>query len=361
MRKRFSLIIGLVVLLTMTNLFATTKTLIDFDLLKANGNGYDPAQSKELGSIAYNEHPADMTQHMPTLVDYSAIAGSNFTEEETQQMKVSLSPSNWEVHLNSSADTVQNSKYSKCIEWHTKFVRVLRDDTTTDAGNDPEGYTILGVRVHFPETPYNAWALVTPPFEIPAYEDIVTDPLGNDLPEDQWQQSNRYENGYGVIKNVGIIKSIKMRIYGTQFKNSIAILLKDENNEETEYHMPEYLSFDGWRTITWTNPNYIDNVANRDLFIVPLYPRATPFVKVTGFRIYRQGDQIGGDFVTYIRDVQVTYDDAIVVREEPIEHEAAWGILKARTEEAKKRELSKLGNNQILRYLEKLKMDKSTD
>lgn len=364
MRTKYTLIIGLVLLISITNLMATTSTLIDFDLLKANGNG-DPTQSVEPGSTPYNEHPAELTQHMPTLVDYSGIAGSNFTEEETNLMKVSLSANNWEIDLNSSADTVENSKYSKTIEWHTKYVRVLKDDTTGDGGTNPEGYTILGARIHFPESRFNSWALIKPPFEIPAYEDVVTDDLGNVLADEQLAEAKgkgeRFLNGKGVVRNVGIIKSISLRVYGTQFKNSISILLKDENNEITEYSMPQYLDFDGWKTITWNNPNYIDNVANRDLFVVPLYPSTIPYVKIYGFRVYRQGDQIGGDFVTYIRDVKITYDDAVIVREEPIDHEEAWGILQARTEEAKKREYSKLGNNQILRYLERVKMDKSTD
>ena len=355
MRKRTSLIIGLVLLLGITNLYATTSVLIDFNRLKANGNGVDPTQSREISAIAYNEHPAEFTQHMPTLVDYSGIAGSNFTDEEMAKMKVSLSPANWEVHLNSSADTVQNSKYSKCIEWHTRFVRILKGDATGDA--DPEGYNILGARVHFPESPFNAWALIKPPFEIPAYENIVTDELGADLADDaKDKEGKRFLDGYGVIRNVGIIKSMSIKVYGTQFKNSIAILLKDENDEITEYHMPQYLDFDGWKEITWQNPNYIESVANRDLYIVPLYPRSTPYVKLYGFRLYRQGDQTGGDFVTYIKDVTLTYDDATVQRDEPINHEEAWGILAERTAAAKKREYAKLGQTQILRYLEKLKM-----
>jgi hypothetical protein len=345
---------------------ATTAVLIDFNLLKSNGTG-DPTQSVDIGSTAYNEHPAELLQHMPTLVDYSAIAGSNFTEEEVKLMNVSLSPNNWEVKLNSSADTVDNAKYSKCIEWHTKFVRQLKSavvDASGDAGGaDPEGYTILGARIHFPESRFNSWATVKPPFEIPAYEDIVNDDKGNTLADEQLLaergEGNRFLNGKGVVRNVGVIKSLTLTIYGTQFRNSISILLKDENDVVTEYSMPQYLDFDGWKKITWINPNYVTNVANRDLYVVPLYPSTMPYVKLYGFRVYRQGDQQGGDFVTYIKDVSVTFDDAVIVREEPIEHEKAWGILKDRTEDAKKREYTKLGNNQILRYLEKVKMDKT--
>ena len=35
-----------------------------------------------------------------------------------------------------------------------------------------------------------------------------------------------------------------------------------------------YLEFDGWRTLTWNNPNYVADVRNRELRKFPLYPEA---------------------------------------------------------------------------------------
>ena len=81
-------------------------------------------------------------------------------------------------------------------------------------------------------------------------------------------------------------------------------------------------------------------------------------MKLCGFRIYRQGDQVGGNFVTYIKDVYVTYDEAVLDREVAIDHEEAWGILQQRTIEAKNRELKKIGYNQVLRFIERKKMHK---
>ena len=203
--------------------------------------------------------------------------------------------------------------------------------------------------------------MIKPPFEIPAYEDLITNYKGEEEKDDGVKKGMRGKkfDGFGVIKNVGIIKSMDLRVYGTQFKNSIAVLLKDQDNMTTEYHMPQYLDFDGWKKITWVNPNYIDDAANRTLFVVPLYPHTMPYVKLAGFRVYRQGDQIGGDFVTYVKDVIITYDKAVLDKEYPIDHEEAWGILQSRTEESKKREYSRIGQSQILKYLEKQKMDKS--
>ncbi len=376
MRKLVALLLVSIMAINL-NLYADKAVLIDFNRLKANGDGV-PADSLDQTApqmTDYTNHdPINRTQHMPTLIDYSAIAkeiGSNFSDEELKKVAVSLSSYNWDVFLNSSAASNNNKTYSYAKEWHTKFVPVLADDTDlvnvpkSDSTTPPAGMTILGIRVRFPETPYNCWAIIQPPFEIPAYENITTDYKGNPLPADQLNDPKNYgskfEHGYGVVKNVGVLKSIDLKIYGCQFKNSIGIILKDDNNITTEYDMPQYLDFDGWRKLTWNNPNYITNAANRNLYIVPLYPRSEPYVKIYGFRIYRQGDQYGGDFVTYIKDVVITYDKATIETENaPIENEEAWGILRQRTLEAKDRELRKIGHNQILRYIEKLKMHQET-
>ncbi len=373
MRNRIILGTALLMLSLSFASFAETKVLIDFDLLKANGDGSTGDDKKGNDFASVSTH--DKKQHIPTLVDYSAIAGSNFSQADIKKMATSLAIDNWVVQLNSSASTVENKGFSYTKEWHTKYVGVLRnelaEDATVTAGaaadkdfekNDTTGFTVMGVRIHFPETAFNNWALIKPPFEIPAYEDITADYKGTLLADadkaKEKGKGNKFLNGYGVVRNVGILKSINLRVYGCQFKNSIAVLLKDENDVVTEYQMPQYLDFDGWRKLTWTNPNYISNAANRDLYIVPLYPKSEPFKKIYGFRVYRQGDQFGGDFVTYIKDVIITYDKAVLDRDNmPIDNEEAWGILSAKREAAKKREFSKIGQTQILRYLERQKMD----
>lgn len=371
MKKRILLIVVsmLLILCISTTLSAKKSVLIDFNLLKANGNGMEPDKSLTQDDPNYkdytNHDAVNRKHHMLTLLDYSAIAGSNFTDDEKKGMSTSLAAYNWDVVLNSSAASVLNKRYSYAKEWHTKYVPILADATTDANAAKPEGYTILGVRIHFPEAPYNSWALIKPPFDIPAYEAKDVDFKGQKLSaEESNKEENRnskYENGFGVVKNVGTIKSIDIRIFGNQFKNSIAVLLKDDTNGVTEYNFPDYLDYDGWRQLTWNNPNYIDEASNRDLYVIPLYPRSTPHVKLYGFRVYRQGDQAGGDFITYIKDVTITYDEAILERENvPIDHEQAWDILKERTEEAKQRELRNIGSSQILRFLERQKMHKET-
>ena len=363
MMRWISIILAVIIsLLLTTSLFAKTSVLIDFDKLKANGNG-DPASSlaeDDPKMKDYTDHDnKNRTQHMPTLVSYGDLAGSSFTQAEKDFMKISLAAYNWDVTLNSSAAFVENTRFSKAIEWHTKSVPVLTMDNTADANR--EGFTILGARIKFPEWPYNCYANIKPPFEIPAFDDILTTYKGEPETDAQKLASGKYRkfDGYGMIKNVGTIKSIKMKVYGLQFQNSIALILKDDLGSITEYSFPEYLDFDGWKEIVWTNPAYIDNAANRNLYFMPLYPHSEPYVTLYGFRVYRQGDKIGGDFVVYIKDVTITYDLAVLERDEVIDNEGAWQIISSKVIEAKRREMSKLGQNQILRFLEKKKMDQT--
>jgi hypothetical protein len=341
-----------------TSLFAKTSVLIDFDKLKANGDG-DPKNSLAQDDPKMKDakdHDAKRKQHMPTLVSYGDIAGSSFSDAEKAFMKTSLAASNWDVFLNSSAAFVENQRYSKAIEWHTKAVSILSDGTA-DANRD--GYTILGIRIKFPDWPYNCWALIKPPFEIPAFDDRLTNYKGEPETDAKKLADGKYKkfDGYGMVNNVGNIKSIKMKVYGQQFQNSIAVLLKDDLGVISEYSFPQYLDFDGWREITWNNPSYIDNAANRKLYFMPLYPFSEPYVTLNGFRVYRQGDKIGGNFVLYIKDVSITYDLAILDTDPIVDNEGAWNIIQDKVVESKRREMLKLGQNQILRFLEKKKMD----
>ena len=318
----------LVIVMIATVAFAEQKTLIDFSLLNADTTIGDP--------------PVD--QHEATLVDFAEVAGASFDAEMRDLMKSSLYIQNWEVDLNSSAQTAFSQSNSKGLRAQVR-----------DSAEKFAGQYVLGVRVVFPTEPYNAWALIRPPFEIQAYADptimdadgaVVADPNATDE-----QSGGKFENGYGVIKNVGVIKQIGINVYGVNFPHSLSVILQDENNEQVEIFMG-YLDFDGWRTLVWDNPNYIDDVRDRELRIYPLYPNLQPMRKLVGFRVYRDGATQGGDFITYIKDVTVVYDEARLQLEEDIDHDDLWGILEAREDDRRQAELSRIGNQQVLRFIE---------
>lgn len=307
---------------------AEQSTLIDFNELVADY----PAQAEE---------PTDDTE---TLVDFSEVAGASYTEEEKALMKTSLAIQNWEVQLASSSRTVQNQSRS-----------LVRPAPVNEDASQFPGETVLGVRVHFPTEPFNSWALVRPPFEIPAYAD-VTQLEGDELvvPEEEDGRGRKFDNR-GVVKNVGTLRSVSMNVHGLNFPHGVSLVLQDENNETQEIFMG-YLEFDGWRTLEWRNPNYITEVRNRELRVFPLYPKLAPMRKLIGIRIYRDAAMEGGDFVSYVKDITITYDRAVLQLQRDIDDEAIWGILQQRESARRSAELRRLGQQQVLRFLERQKM-----
>jgi hypothetical protein len=326
--KRFGLILlGLLFVLGIP-VFADTSVLLDFSTL---------VPDTEFG------------QHEATLVDFSQQAGTGFTDQERNALKTSLAIENWEVTLASSSRSVNNLRKSM-----TKAVLVNQD------AEKFAGETVLGVRVHFPEDPFNSYAIIKPPFEIPAYMKKTILEADGTLTEDKTDLRGSKFDGFGVVKNIGVVKSISVNVYGSNFPNGFGIILKDHSNQEQQIFM-SYLNFAGWRTLTWNNPNYITEVRYRDIMNYPLYPRSEPMRKLVGLVFYKDAAQEGGDFISYIKDITITYDVAQLETTRDINEEEVWGILSQREEARRTSEFAKLGNLQVLRYLEQQKMDKSSD
>jgi hypothetical protein len=315
-------------------LFAEESVLIDFTKLAADT------------AIGKSKTP---TENGATLVDYSAVAGASFSDEEKAAMRSSLALGNWEVVLASSARSVTNQSVTM-----TKEV-VTAPKAKQFNGEDMANRKVLGVRVHFPVEPFNSWAEIRPPFDIPAYADKTTLQGDKLAVADADRGLGAKFEGYGVVKNVGVIKTLSITVYGAYFPNGLAVAVEDQDGVQQVMFM-DYLQFDGWRTLTWNNPNYIADVRNRELRKYPLYPKGMPYLKLDGIILFRDSAQEGGDFITYIKDIKVTYDKAIMSVERDINDESIWGILQARNESKRLAELKRLGNLQVLRFLEKAKM-----
>jgi len=262
-----------------------------------------------------------------TEVDFAKYPGA--MAEGLEELKVDMRLENWAVKLAPSSASPMNRVLS--------FAQPVYSEKM-------EG-DVLGVRIHFPTAPFNGWAKIQPPFEIPFYEDAEGDEEG---------EGTQFLNK-GVLRNVGTIKSISMRVTGRNFPHGMSLTLKDEQDSAREMFLG-YLDFSGWRTLTWENPNYITDVKQRDLRKKPLYPETMPSIKFDSFTIYRHGSQIGGDFVTYLKDVVMVYDLAVLEAERDIDDEDAWGILQARRDVKRAAEIRRLGILQVLRRQEQLKM-----
>ncbi|MCL2441879.1 MAG: flagellar filament outer layer protein FlaA [Treponema sp.] len=312
--------------------FADEGILIDFSLLTADINV----------KVSDNDTNDEPNQNRQTLMDFSHAAGGSFTAQQKALMMSSLAIANWDVVLASSSRNVTNVSLS-----------FTREAASREFG------TVMGVRVRFPVEPFNSWALIKPPFEIPAYElttvgdDGTIEPIedGNANMRSRFESQEEGAPAYGVIKNVGVIRELKVRAYGLNFPHGLSTIIVDSNGNERTIFMG-YLEFDGWGELIWRNPAYLQEVRNRDMRIVPLYPYNVPFIKFGGFLIQRDAARPGGDFVTYFKDVAVIYDRAVLDTERDIDDEAIWNIIQTREEARKVWEMERFGQNQVLRYIE---------
>ena len=330
MKRFFILFVGLMICLGGTA-FAAESVLIDFSELTPNWPADNPSDNEE------------------TLIDVSAeVAGTLYTEDQLQQMRTSLAIDKWEIELNSSSQFVDTQRLSQ----------VRQAQVNPDATRFSEE-AVLGARVNFPTAPYNGWALIQPPFEIPAYANPTQVQDGDVVEVEDAERGSKF-HGRGVITNVGTLRSVALNVYGLNFPHGISLILQDENNQEEEIFMG-YLDFEGWRTMVWQNPNYLDEVRDREIRTFPLYPNLQPMRKLVGIRIYRDAAMEGGDFITYLKDVQMKYDEAVLDVQSDIDDEAVWGILEEREQERREAEFRRLGNLQVLRYLEQQRMDDSED
>lgn len=289
-----------------------------------------------------------MTQNRRTVLDYGKVAGASYTDEQKALMRTSLALEQWDVELNSSAQNPLSIATS-----------TIKEAEVRAEGEKFAGQRLMGVRILFPEWTNNANAKIKPGFLIPAYEKMAqVDDQGNlqePTDEDKASGKSRFEDGYGIVRNTGVIKSIAVNTYGMNFPHGLYVLLRDQNNVVKRYFMG-YLLFDGWREMIWNNPSYIANVKSRELRLYPVYPTALPHVAFEGFLITRDAAHDGGDAIAYFKDVKIIYDKAVLTTVRDFADEDIWGIQAERETKRKKIEVEKFGHTQVLRFLELEKM-----
>jgi hypothetical protein len=325
--------------------FAKESTLIDFTLLDADITV----------KMSDNDAGDKPNENKRTVMDYSIAAGATYSQEQKDLMKTSLFIEEWEVELNSSARNVGSLALSQVK------AAPVRDNAKVPFA----GKKVMGVRVVFPSLAANANAKIVPPFSIPAYEPLSTADDNGDRqqPTDEEKASGRtlFEAdsddtpAYGVVKNVGTIKSIAATTLGMNFPHGLYVLLGDVDGNHRRYFMG-YLGFDGWKTLTWNNPEYISEVRTREVRVYPIYPRGLPFVKFEGFQITRDAAHVGDDFIGYFKDVKIIYDKAELTTERDIADEDLWGIVTKKEKARQNAEMTKFGNKQVNRYIERSKM-----
>lgn len=329
--KRTFMVITAAMFLAGSFAFARESTVIDFSLLTAD---------------AVADESGNPTQNARTVMDYAKAAGSSWTSEQKALMKTSLALNQWEVELNSSS--------KEAVALSTS--RTVAAPVNQNANVPFAGQNVLGVYVLFPKWAHNASAKIVPPFKIQAYELLSdADANGNRLaPTDEQKGQYLFDNGYGVVRNVGTLKSVSVTTFGDNYPHKVYVLLGDQDGISRRYYMGN-LKFDGWKTLVWNNPNYLSDVRAREIRVYPIYPRGLPYVKFEGFEVTRDASDAGGHYVGYFKDVKIIYDLAVLTTDRDINEEDLWGVIKQEEKDRQDREMANFGEKQVNRYLEQSK------
>jgi len=220
--------------------------------------------------------------------------------------------SNWNVSLKSSGLRTKNVLKSMCLGVKSR----------------EHNQDVLGVRINFPETRQNDIAIIKPQFAFHAYN----------------SKGNFASLSNGVVANVGYIKEVSIWVKGRNYPYNLSLRLSNEKNIDKEFFFG-HLKFDNWRKLTWKNPNYIDSIRDRILIRKPMYPKDLPYFRFRSLVIYRQMDQIGGDFIVYFRNIRMVFEKhTSKPLTADIDDEKVWKIMQKKAKSIMDKEQKRLAD-----------------
>lgn len=275
-----------------------------------------------------------------TTIDFSEMAGQDvWTKEQRDAMRLDLNPKNWRAK-------VCPSSWVKLARERTKVIPV------TNSLNFPNE-TVLGIRIFFPERYANSYAEILPPFEIPSFYDDKEEPDG---------MGGMFLHK-GVVRNVGILRKLSVKILGNNFKYVFYVRIEDGRGQVRDVFIG-FLDYVGWKTKSWVNPNIDWELQLREAKkgSGPYYPDELPTIKLVNFLIHRAEPQITGNFVTMIKEVSIEYDEAFLeVGKAEYLQESIFGIHKEQLVERANVIMRNVDKRVYLEWVEKAKQHKEED
>jgi hypothetical protein len=115
--------------------------------------------------------------------------------------------------------------------------------------------------------------------------------------------------GRGVVRNVGLIRSVSVTVRGGNAGHGLELRLKDQFGRMMTVRFGT-LDFVGWRKLTWQNPRYNDVRRDRALTKPPPPPLTPLTLTLDSIVVYKAYFENTGRFVGYIKDVRIEFDPA---------------------------------------------------
>jgi hypothetical protein len=207
---------------------------------------------------------------------------------------ISLALKDWRIVFQPSNTAADASSY-------VRETRVEREGfLRSGAAVDPKGVPVMEAVIDFSHAPSGtAAAVISPPFEIPAFQDKLEEKNG---------QGNMYDE-YGVVKNTGAWKRIAIVLSADTGGSDLGIVLANEQGQETLYLFGRQHGKD-WFERDESNPFYIEEVRARELRKESLLPPSIPYLRLAGLVVFRPPDKPNERVSIRIKEIRLDFDEA---------------------------------------------------
>lgn len=157
------------------------------------------------------------------------------------------------------------------------------------------------------------------------------------------------DNKFGLIENVGAIKSVKVTTYGGNYDATLILAFEDGEGKVTKVNMGS-LNFNGYKEdYIWNNPEYIQDPKNRSLSTHPAYPSGIPYMKLVYIEVHKNTTDVDNYVCLYLKDIQVIYDKATLEDVRDVDDESLWGLNSKNNKEIESKTKSALDTKTKLR------------
>lgn len=107
------------------------------------------------------------------------------------------------------------------------------------------------------------------------------------------------------IENISNFKTIKLDYTSFRYISGISLIFEDYKGNKIIKPIGSTELLDGEHTLEWNNPNYIENVKDRNIVLKPLYPYNQADLFLTEIRFHINNGQYN---VQRIKSLQIVYD-----------------------------------------------------
>lgn len=200
------------------------------------------------------------------------------------------------IDISGLSDEVKNAPSPAAPGWgifySPDFVNPVSHCEAKMIADEVTHIRVMAVSLDFTGSPAGSYAVLRPPFAVQSLpSDMDMEPLA----------------GFGLVYNVGVIKSFSIKLTSNRYKSTLGLLLTDEEGRDRIYYFGS-LDFEDRRELIWTNPSYIEEVRNHYLNRNAPVPEQKPALILKGIIIEAEPDETTIDLL--IENITCTYDYA---------------------------------------------------